>query len=575
MLSTNERQTGSPSFDKPWLKYYSDEAIRTPLPECTAYELIYQKNRENPSDIAINYFGNRITYRMLFEKIDRVANAYYAIGVRKNDVVIVCTINMPETIYSLYALNKIGAVVNLVDMRTNEEQMRKYVQECNAKYVFTVNIAYSIIKKAVEGSGVQKVIVVSPAESLKGFKRIAYHIKEYANGMERHVFSWKQFIKLGKRTVAQVAIYEKERCFVIAHTGGTTGIPKGVMLSDDNINSVAHSYQFLGIPFERQQKYFNDLPPFIIYGLTIAIHTTLCYGQQVILYPVFDSKRFPDQFAKYKPNHFSAVSDHLKYLAESNKISRMNLSFLITAGVGGDSLNTAIEEKVNEFLKAHHCSYEVCKGYGMTEMAATAVSSTPKANEIGSVGIPLIHNVIKIVDVDTQKELTYGKVGEIWISSPSIMLGYYKNQEATKEIITLDEAGKRWIHTGDLGYINEDGLLFHQGRIRRIYLTAVEGQPAKIFPNLVEDAIKISGDVCDCTVVGRHKKDSSYYEPVAYVILKNGISDKVQCIERLKQIVADKVPTYMCPVEYCIIGELPHTPIGKVDFRKLEEMAGK
>ena len=376
-----------------------------------------------------------------------------------------------------------------------------------------------------------------------------------------------------KKTKACLAGYEKEKCFVIAHTGGTTGIPKGVMISDNNINAVANGYQYLGIPFERQQKYFNDLPPFIIYGLAVAIHTTLCYGLQVILYPVFDSKNFPNEFVKYRPNHFSALSDHLKYLAESKKTQKMNLSFLISAGVGGDSLNTVMEEKVNGFLRQHHCSYEVCKGYGMTELAATAVISTPKANAIGSVGIPLVHNTIKIVDIDTGEELSYGEVGEIWISGPSVMIGYYHNEEATENVVVTDKNGTRWIHTGDLGYISEDGLLFPKGRIRRIYLTAVEGQPAKIFPNLVEEAIKGSNKVKDCTVVGRFKENSTCYEAVAYVVLHDEITGDEQLIEELQKICKDKVPSYMCPVEYRFVKEFPHTPIGKTDFRRLEKWA--
>lgn len=572
---TKEELSGYPSIDKPWLQYYSEEAIQSCEPQCTAYELVYRNNKNYPRDIALNYFGHKITYGELFEKIDMVANAFYAAGVRKNDVVIFCMVNMPETVYSLYALNKLGAVVNLVDLRTNEQQMQTYVQECNAQYVLTVDFAYPVIEKALRGSHVKKKIVVSPGESLRGIKKAAYSIKTFGKNVDKHALSWKNFVRLGKDGQAKTAKYEKEKCFIIAHTGGTTGIPKGVMLSDDNINSVAHGYQYLGIPFKRQHKYFNDLPPFIIYGLTLAIHTTLCYGLQVILYPVFDSKNFPNEFVKYRPNHFSALSDHLKYLAESKKTQKMDLSFLISAGVGGDSLNTVMEEKVNGFLRQHHCSYEVCKGYGMTELAATAVISTPKANAIGSVGIPLVHNTVKIVDMDTNEELSYGKVGEILISSPSIMLGYYKNQEATQEIITLDETGKKWIRTGDLGYINKDGLLFHQGRIRRIYLTAVDGQPAKIFPNLVEEAIKSAAPVEDCTVVARCKQNSAYYEAVAYVILKGEAMtmDQVQCNDLFRRICKDKVPTYMCPVEYRYVKEFPHTPIGKVDFRKLEEMA--
>lgn len=573
MLEKNINLTGYPSIDKPWLKYYSQEAIRSCEPQCTAYELIYQNNRENLDDIAIHYFGHKITYGELFQKIETVTNAYYALGVRKGDIVILCIINMPETVYSLYALDRLGAIANLVDLRTNEEQMKEYICECNAKYVVTVDLAYSIIKKAIKESHVQKVVKISPSESFLGIKKFVYYIKSEKSKEDKMTLSWKQFVDQGKKTKACLAEYEKEKCFVIAHTGGTTGIPKGVMISDNNINAVANGYQYLGIPFKRQQKYFNDLPPFIIYGLAVAIHTTLCYGLQVILYPVFDSKSFPDQFIKYKPNHFSAVSDHLKYLSESNKTQKMDFSFLITAAIGGDSLNIEMEKEVNKFLRAHHCKYEICKGYGMTELTATAVTSTPRANAVGSVGIPLVHNSIKIVDIDTKEELPYGEVGEIWISGPSVMIGYYHNEEATENVVVTDKNGTRWIHTGDLGYISEDGLLFHKGRIRRIYLTAVEGQPAKIFPNLVEEAIKGSNKVKDCTVVGRFKENSTCYEAVAYVVLHDEITGDEQLIEELQKICKDKVPSYMCPVEYRFVKEFPHTPIGKTDFRRLEKWA--
>lgn len=310
-----------------------------------------------------------------------------------------------------------------------------------------------------------------------------------------------------------------------------------------------------------------------MYGLCLATHTTLCYGLEVILYPVFDSEGFPKQFIKYKPHHFSAVAEHLKCLIVDKNTRNVNLKFLISPGVGGDSVNCDLERKVNSYLKEHGCKYEVCKGYGMSELGATAVITFPGANAIGSVGVPLITNTIKVVDTNSCEELKYNQIGEIWISGPSIMMGYYKNSEATAEIIVTEEDGKRWIRTGDLGYINEDGLLFHKGRIRRIYLTAVDGQPAKIFPMLVEDTIKMSEAVSDCCVVGRLKENSSFYEGVVFVVLRNKGQSWDKVSEELKKLCKDNVPSYMQPVEYRSVEELPHTPIGKVDFRKLEEIA--
>lgn len=570
-----KKLTGYPSIDKPWLKYYSQEAINTPLPECTMYDLLWQNNKDHLDDIAINYYGRKFTYGQLFDGIENAAKAFSALGVRKGEIVVVCTVNTPEMVYALYALNRLGAIANMVDPRTNVDGIHEYILESDARFVMTINLAYSAIVKAAKGTSVQRIIVVSPADSLPPVTKVLYNLKSKAPKLGEKSLVWKAFIALGTGTTPKYVPYIKDTCCVMAHTGGTTGFPKGVMLSNDNVNAMTHGYRYLGIPFERKQRYFNDLPPFIMYGLCLATHTTLAYGQEVILYPVFDSKGFPKQFAKYKPHHFSAVVDHLKYLATDKATKNIDLTDFITAAVGGDSVSCELEQEVNEYLRSHNCKYEVVKGYGMTELATTAVTSFAGANAIGSVGVPLVANTIKIMDLDSMQELGYNQTGEIWISGPSVMRGYFKKPEETAEMIITDENGIRWVRTGDLGHITEDGLLFHEGRIRRIYMTAHEGQPAKIFPMLVEGALKKSASVSECSVVGRKRKDSDYYEAVAFVVMKDSAQNNAHVIEELESLCTENVPTYMIPAEYLFIENLPHTPIGKVDFRALEKEAAE
>lgn len=563
--------TGYPSIDKPWLKFYTEEQINTDLPECTVYELLWNNNKDHLGEIALNYYGHRFTYGQLFDRIERAAKAFSALGVKAGDIVIICTVNTPEMVYAFYALNRLGAIANMVDPRTNIDGLRGYIQESNARLAVVVEPAYPAIVKAAIGIELEKIIVISPADSLAPAAKILYRMKNKAPKLTDIAMSWKSFEAQGTAVVPEYVSYAKDACCVMAHTGGTTGFPKGVLLSNDNINAVTHGYQYLGIPFQRQHRYFDDLPPFIMYGLCLATHTTLCYGLEVILYPVFDSKDFPKQFAKYKPHHFSALVDHLKYLAQDERTKRMDLSYFITPAVGGDAVNVELEKEVNDFLHRNGCKYEATKGYGMTELAATAVTTCPKANALGSIGIPLIANTVKIVDTDTQQELKYMETGEIWISGPSIMQGYYKKPVETEEMIVTDEDGVRWIRTGDLGHMTEDGLLFHEGRIRRIYMTAHEGQPAKIFPMLVENALKKSVSVQECSVVGRKRKNSDYYEAVAFIV-KNDI--KTALLEdELNEICRKHIPTYMVPAEYRFVEELPHTPIGKIDFRALEKEA--
>ena len=567
----DSKMTGYPSIDKPWLKYYEDKTFDYNAPTCTMYDMLYNNNKDYQNGTALNYYDHKITFEEIFEEVNKVEKAYWAAGIREKDVVIVCSVNMPETVYTLYALNHIGAVVNLVDPRTNKIAFREYINECAAKLVVTVDLAYPLIQSVIDNTTVSQVVVVSPSTSLPIIKKLAYRIKNKRVTLSSKAIDWRTFIEKGKDASPKFTEFKKEKCTIMAHTGGTTGLPKTVMLSDNNLNSVAQSYKYLGIPFKRGQKMFNDLPPFIIYGLSIAVHAALCLGLEVILYPVFDSKGFPKLFAHYKPNHFNALPDHIKFLCE-DKYSDMDLSFLISVGVGGNSLNVELERNANDFLKKHGCKYEVLKGYGMTELAATVGCAFSGANAIGSVGIPFITNNVKIVDTDDGKELPYNRTGEIWISGPSIMLGYLDNQEATDELIVIDKTGEKWVKTGDLGHIDENGLLFHEGRLRRIYLTVVEGQPAKIFPMTVEKAIKKSDKVADCTVVGRFKKNSAYYESVAFVIKKQDMQDSL-VVKELEAICFSEIPSYMRPVEYRFIEQIPHTPIGKVDFRKLEELA--
>lgn len=565
--------TGYPSMDKPWKKYYPEGYDKEPIPQCTIYEMLRSNNQHHPEDIAINYYGRRFSYRQVLDQIDATARAYAAIGVKKGDVVVICTVNTPEVVYTLYALNRLGAVSNMVDPRTNVDGIREYILETDSRLVMTIDQAYPAIAKAIQGTKVDKVIVVSPADSLPPVTKALYRMTNKAVQCGTEAISWKEFSALGEGITPTFVPYEKDTCCIMAHTGGTTGFPKAVMLSNDNLNAITHSYRYIDLPFERGDKFFNDLPPFIVYGLSIPMHTALCYGQEVILYPVFDSKAFPKVFAKYKPNHFCSLPDHLKYLTLDKRTQKMDLSFLKVVAVGGDSLDTGLERSMNTFLKEHNCRYRVLKGYGMTEVSAVAATTFGEANAIGSVGVPMIVNTVKIMDLDSGKEVGIGQSGEIWISGPTVMLGYYQKPEATAEIIVTDENGIRWIRTGDLGYINEDGLLFHQGRIRRIYMTAYDGQPAKIFPMVVEDAIRKSGKATACSVVGRKRRGSDYYEAVAFVVKKDPAADDTRIIESLNTQCAEQVPSYMMPAEYRFVTELPHTPIGKVDFRALEKEA--
>jgi len=564
--------TGYPSIDKPWLKYYNSSTLEERTTGCTAFDLIYENNRNNLKQVAFLYFGREITYWEFFSRIRETAQAFWGSGVRKGDVVTVAMLNIPETMYIMYALDRLGAISNMIDPRMPIKEIGRQMKELKSSIFICMDTFYPNMKKGMESIDIEKVIVVPACESMSSVKKVIYYLKKHLPNLDEKAVMWEDFIIGGKGEMPNYPVFEKNRCFLIAHTSGTTATPKMVMLTNENFNSVAYGYKSINVPFERQQTYFADLPPFVAFDLSQGIHSTLFMGLKIILHPFFSPKAFPKYFRKYKPNHFCAGADHLKNLCKAKETQKMDMSFLISAGMGGDALKRDAEKEINDFLKNHNCSYSVMKGYGLTELTATVCISFEGANDDGSVGVPLIMNNVKIMDYDGNRELKYDEIGEIWVSGPTVMLGYFNMDSETERVIKIDEQGERWFRTADLGYISEDGLLYHKGRIRRIFSTLVKGQPAKIFPMQIEDKLRKCEDIYDCRVVGREMKASTYCEIVAFVIPSHENFEKRKIIKKLNEMCNESIPSYMRPVEYRFIENFPQNALGKVDFMKLEAM---
>lgn len=571
MTNESRQLTGYPSIDKPWLKYYSENAIAEPLFEGTVFDYLWESNKDYLDRAALSYYGRKITFKELFDNIKLVAAAFLSIGVKKGDVVIVSSVTTPETIYTFYALNLIGAISNMVDPRTSIEGIHDYISEVKSKTVVSLDVAYPKIIKAVEGTDVERVIVTSPSNSLLGIKKVLYGLKNRPPKLSQSSISWDDFVQEGDSTDIIVAPYTKDECCVIVHTGGTTGMPKGVMLSNDNINALVQQSILTEIDMQRIHTWMDIMPPFIAYGIGMGIHLPLVIGMETILIPAFDADKFDRLLVKYKPIHMVFVPSYWGTILNSKKIKKADLSYIIAPTVGGDTMDPALEVTVNKYLKDHGCSYAVTKGYGMTEVCAGVTGTLDALNEIGSVGVPFVKTVISIFDPETGTELKYNTPGEICITGPNVMLGYYGNQDATDEMIRLHEDGQRWVHTGDYGYMNERGSLFIIDRIKRMI---VRYDGFKVFPSLVEKTINSHSAIQDCCVVG--KKDSEHSQgslPIAFITMKqdaNASFDEV--VSDLKSLCSKELPEYAQPIAFKELKKLPVTPIGKIDYRALEEI---
>ena len=307
--------TGYASIDKPWLKYYTEEQVSQDMPQMSIYRYLYENNKAYHylGRTALSYYGRKITFYELFQKIEETAKALKAMGVKENEIVTISMPNTPEAVYLLYAISKIGAVANMVDPRTSAEGIEKYIEEAGSDKVIIVDAYYNKVKPLVDKGTVSKVVAVSPSESLPlalnlGFKAkgIVEQIKDSSKKIDygENIKNSKQFIAEGKDYRYDTEVeFISNRPVVIEHTGGTTGIPKGVLLSNENINSVALQSVLTGIDMQREHTWLDIMPTFIAYGVGMGLHLPLTIGMETILIPQFDAQKFDELIAKHKPVH--------------------------------------------------------------------------------------------------------------------------------------------------------------------------------------------------------------------------------------------------------------------------------
>ena len=356
---------------------------------------------------------------------------------------------------------------------------------------------------------------------------------------------------------------------MVVHTGGTTGSPKGVMLTDDCFNGIALQFQAYPKLFHRGQKLMNIMPPFIAYGFACGIHLPLVLGFTVIIIPNLDPAKLGSLVLKHKPEHMFGVPTHYQQLASDPKLRDKDLSFIINYAAGGDSLSRGAEQTVNDFLAAHGARYPIAKGYGMTEVSSAATVAAGLDNKPGSVGIPMVNTVVAAFEPGTDQELPIGQRGELCISGPCLMKGYYNKPEETAILLRRHPDGRVWAHTGDMGYLDEDGFVFLDSRIKRMI---IRHDGFKVFPSMIENVVSRHPAVHQCSVVGCADKDHTQGRlPFVYIVLKSDTTaKKKQVIRELERMCAEELPEYVQPVAYKFISSMPMTPVGKVDYRQLE-----
>ena len=567
IMQKEQNLTGYPSIDKPWLKYYPASAADKEIPAKSAYSFIYDKQKNNQSAIALEYFGVKVSYGKVFAMIERIARSFKKLGVQRGDIVTLALPTMPETVYIFYALNRIGAISNLIDPRLQETEILQSIEETKSKVLVAIDMCFPVVSKLFDKSTIENIVILTPIESLPLPVRLLSAIKNKSEKIANpHILTWKCFLKIGKEYQDTIDVsYRPNMPITIVHTGGTTGVPKGVVLTNENFNTMALTQEISEYDLQSGDRFLTFLPPFYAFCLVNAIHDPLYLGFRNILIPKFDPKDFPSLMVKYKPNHLLSGPILWDFFIKSELTQDADLSYLKTPISGGDALNIELERDINAFFESHGCRHKVAQGYGMTEVSAAACFSTDSSYVPGSVGIPYVKNVVSIFDPDTEEELTYNQPGEVCIQTPTMMLEYYNNPIATAEVIRKHANGEVWLHTGDIGRITEDGNLFIDGRIKRMIVRNGD----KIFPAAVEGIIMSHPAISNCVVV-QMPNDTERHVPVAHLILNDSASAE-EVVREVDEIVLKELPAFNLPYLYVIRKDLSLTGANKVNYKVLEE----
>ncbi|WP_448919334.1 class I adenylate-forming enzyme family protein [Eubacterium sp.] len=557
----------------PWLKYFGDMPAHLDYPKGSMYEAVRESaiTKKKMNSVAYEFQGKKTNYKHFLNKIEVLGKAYKSIGIDEGDMVTVCMPNTPQGVDTFYALNRIGAVPAMIHPLSAVGEIAFYINSTQSKAVLVVDLFYEKVLEALKQvKHPVKVVVAHIKDELPFPLNMLYPltVKKKPAPLpkdNKNVIDWSDFISGGKKVKLSDKFPKAEDTAVILFSGGTTGTSKGIQLTNLNMNALAAQVAAnAGFTMEGLRM-FSVMPLFHGFGLGVGIHTALMASGTCIIIPQFTIKTYARDVKKYKPNVIVGVPTLYEALLRSEGFD-FDLSFLRGMFCGGDSLSVELKKKVDKFLKEHNATIQVREGYGTTECVTASCLTPYDTYREGSIGIPLSDTYYTIVNPNNDTELPYGEEGEICICGPTVMKGYLNNAEETASTLRRHEDGNLWLHTGDLGYMDEDGFVYYKQRMKRLII--VSG--INVYPSQVENAIDAHPDVLLSCAVGIPDPYKMHVVK-AFVVLRQGVepSDKIK--EEIIENCKKNVSRYGVPREIEFRTELPKTLVGKVAYRVLEE----
>ena len=560
----------SENVKTPWLPYMGEVPATLEYQYCTMAEAVEKISLQYPDFIAYDFMGSKTSYKKAFADIEECARALKALGIKENDRVTICMPNAPQTVTMFYAVNLIGAVANMIHPLSAEAEILFYLKDSKSVAAITLDQFYpkfaAIRKDAPE---LKHLIITSVKDALSPVMKLGYAITQGRKippvPKDADIVVYKEMLKNKvdgdfrvKRSAADPA--------AILYSGGTTGVTKGILLSNLNFNALGAQIIATNSMFRPGDKMLAIMPMFHGFGLGVSIHSMLVSGGRCILIPRFTPKTYAELLGKHKPNFIAGVPTLYEALLRIEGLEKLDLSCLKGVFSGGDSLSVELKKRFDKFLKDHNATIEVREGYGTTECVTASCLTPVHIHKEGSIGIPFPDTYYKIVKPGTQEEVPYGEEGEICLAGPTVMIEYVNHPKETEDTLKIHADGLKWVHTGDLGIMDEQGFIYFRQRIKRMIVTS----GYNVYPSQLENILDANEYVHMSCVIGI--KDPYKMQKVkAFIVLKPGNEPSEEIKDKILEYCKKNMAKYALPYEIEFRSELPKTLVGKVAYRVLEE----
>ncbi|MCM3782615.1 long-chain fatty acid--CoA ligase [Neobacillus mesonae] len=547
---------------KPWLPFYPTEvAPAYEYPKQNLALFLVTSAQKYPNRPAIHFMGKTISFKKLLDLSYRMANVLRSLGVRKGDRVAIMLPNCPQVVISYYGTLLIGGVAVMTNPLYMERELAYQMKDSGAKVMITLDIFYAKVEKVVLETDIEHTLVTTIPDYLPLIKKWLYPVKAKKEGplpvipYSSTVHSFKKRIDCAVSDPICEKVQAEEDLALLQYTGGTTGTPKGVMLT--HMNLIANSIQsahWCHKAEDGKERYLAALPCFHVFGLTCVLNQAVHKAGLMILVPKFEVKMILNLIRNKKPTLFPGAPTMYIALINHPQIKKYDLSSINACISGSAALPVEVQDTFEEMTKGR-----LIEGYGLTE-AAPVTHANPiwGRRKIGTIGMPFPDTEAKVVHPETGEEMPIGEPGELIVKGPQVMKGYWGRPEET-----FDTIRNGWLFTGDMATMDEEGYFKIIDRKKDMIIAS----GYNIYPREIEEVLYEHPSVKEAVVVGI--KDRYRGETVkAFIVLKDGEKPDPDSLE---QFCRSQLAAYKVPKQYVFRESLPKTMIGKVLRRKLLE----